>query len=185
MEIKEAKKILRKEIAVIKKNYSMERRSELSETILKKMEALPAFESCTTILLYHALPDEVQTLTLLNRWCESKRLVLPVVDGDNLLLRRYLPQNVEVGYCSILEPVDTEIVPPKEIELAIIPGVAFDAKCNRLGRGRGFYDRLLPDLSCEIVGLGFDFQLVDEIPVEPFDRRLSMVITESCSYTEK
>lgn len=182
METKEIKKILRKEIAARKKNYSPEWRAEISEIILKKIESLPAFQSCDTILFYHALPDEVQTQLLLKRWCDTKRLVLPVVDGENLILRRYLPQKVEAGYCSILEPTDTEIVPPSEIELAIVPGVAFDAQCNRLGRGRGFYDRLLPDLSCEIVGLGFDFQLVDEIPVEPFDRRLSMVITENFCY---
>lgn len=182
MDIKEAKKAIRKEIAAVKKNYSLQWREEKSIPILKKLEELSRFECSNTILLYHALPDEVQTVEFLNKWCRDKRLVLPVVHGDDLILHRYLPNKVGVGYCSILEPTDTEIISPEEIDLAIIPGVAFDRGGNRLGRGRGFYDRLIPDLTCDIVGLSFDYQIIEEIPMEPFDRRLSKVITETYLY---
>lgn len=182
MDIKEVKKVIRREITEIKKNYSLQWREERSLSILTKIEALPNFEDSDTILLYHALPDEVQTAVFLNKWCDKKRIVLPVVNGDDLILRRYLPEKVVIGYCSILEPTDTEIISPEEIELAIVPGVAFDRSGNRLGRGRGFYDRLLPALKCDIVGLGFDYQIIDEIPMEPFDRKLSKVITETVLY---
>lgn len=179
MDTSEIKREIRKKISTIKREYTLEWRCENSAPIVAQLELLPAFEHSSTILLYHALPDEVQTQAFLDKWWQTKRLVLPVVDGDNLLLRRYSPDKVEVGYCSIMEPTDAEEILAEEIELAIIPGVAFDAQRNRLGRGRGFYDRLLPSLGCDIVGIGFDYQIVEVVPMEPFDQKLSLVITET------
>lgn len=179
MEIQEIKALIRKNIAAVKKNYSLEWRIETSKGILEKIEHLPSFINGETILFYHALPDEVQTEIFLKKWCGAKKIVLPVVDGDNLILRVYCPDNVKAGYCSILEPTDTEEVLPCDIDLAVIPGVAFDVERNRLGRGRGFYDRLLPELKCDIVGLGFDFQVVESVPMDSFDRKLSLLITET------
>lgn len=179
MEKKEIKAAIRKEIATAKKNFSLEWRVETSKVILKKIESLPSFVEANSVLLYHALPDEVQTEAFLKKWCGKKRIVLPVVNGEDLVLRVYAPECVKVGYCSILEPTDTEEVMPCDIDLAVIPGVAFDVECNRLGRGRGFYDRLLPELKCELVGLGFDFQVVECVPMEHFDRKLSVLMTET------
>lgn len=180
MELKNRKKDIRKAIADIKKRYSLEWRVEASKSVMARVETLDIFNNSDTILLYHALPDEVQTASFLNRWYGVKRLVLPVVCGDDLVLRVYNPASVSVGYCSIPEPTEAaDEVAPCDIDLAIIPGVAFDISGNRLGRGRGFYDRLLPALDCELIGLGFDYQIVDCVPMESFDRKLSKVITET------
>ena len=67
---------------------------------------------------------------------------------------------------------------PSEIELIIVPAVAFDRNGNRLGRGKGFYDRLLQTTSATKIGVGYDFQLIEEIPAEPHDIPMDMVITQ-------
>ena len=68
--------------------------------------------------------------------------------------------------------------PESEIDLTIVPGVAFDRQHNRLGRGKGFYDRLLSTLDVPKIGICYDFQLKDQIPAEPFDRKMDLIITE-------
>ncbi|MEG1290306.1 MAG: 5-formyltetrahydrofolate cyclo-ligase [Bacteroidales bacterium] len=182
IEIKDKKKAIRKHIAEIKKTISMQLKQDLSEIIMAKVEKLPEFKMAKTILLYYSLPDEVQTELFLKKWAKTKtgkRIVLPVVEGVNLILKEYKEDMIAKGYQSILEPTNTCTVNPNEIELAIIPGVAFDSSCNRLGRGKGFYDRLLPNVHCKIIGLGYDFQMVDQIPLEEFDQPLNKVITNS------
>lgn len=173
---KEEKKVIRRRVAELKKQVTMEEKLWRSALILSKLESLPEFVAAKTVLLYFSLPDEVQTGEFLNRWCGSKRLVLPVVDGDDLILKVYDPAKVDVGYQKIMEPTDTDIVEPENLDLAVIPGVAFDASNNRLGRGKGFYDRLLPRITCPLVGLCFGFQFVERIPMEDFDRPVDIVL---------
>lgn len=130
-------------------------------------------------MLYHSLPDEVCTHAFVKHWCQHKRVLLPVVTGDDLELRLYTPgSSLAVGAFGIEEPQGPVFTNYSEIDLAVVPGVAFDAKGNRLGRGRGYYDRLLPRLvhACKI-GICFPFQLVDEVPAEPFDIAMDEVIS--------
>ena len=78
-----------------------------------------------------------------------------------------------------MEPTDDgTVIPDDDIDMIVVPGIAFDRNRNRLGRGKGYYDRLLSDLKASAVGLCFDFQLKDQIPVEPFDKKVDLVITE-------
>ena len=77
---------------------------------------------------------------------------------------------------------DGEEAEAGEIDLIIVPGVAFDAQCHRLGRGRGFYDRLLSSLHAPKIGICFDFQLVPSVPVESFDHPMDHVVTETKVY---
>lgn len=182
MTVAEEKKELRKHIRALKEMYTVAQKLEKSISVQKKVLQLPDIEPSATILLYHALPDEVNTDLILeclsNRRNGNKRVALPVVVGDMLVLREYIPDNMSVGYNNILEPSDNDIIDPSEIDFAIIPGVAFDSRNNRMGRGKGFYDRLLPYLKCKTAGLAFKFQIVERIPCEDFDRPLDMVITE-------
>lgn len=172
------KKDIRKYIFLQKEKYSFSWKKAASETILSQIEVLPEFINSHTVLLYYALGDEVQTENFLNKWYSSKRILIPLVEGEELILKVFSPDKIVPGYKSIPEPsFDAETVPPEEVELAIVPGVAFDASGNRLGRGKGFYDRLLPKLKCTTIGIGFDFQMVLEIPVEPFDQKLDKILT--------
>lgn len=161
-----------------KSNVPMQEKEILSARIFAKVEQLSVFEHATTILCYYSLPDEVQTVAFLGRWHAVKELVLPEVLGDELILRRFRPDSLRVGYKNIVEPHDTAIVDPADIDLAIVPGMAFDDNRNRLGRGKGFYDRLLPQLHCTTIGVGFNFQIVPNVPTEPLDKQLDLVITD-------
>lgn len=92
--------------------------------------------------------------------------------------------SLRTGAYGILEPIsgDRESSESRtleeEIELIVVPGVAFDRRLNRLGRGKGYYDRLLSTLQARKVGICFDFQLKDAIPTEPFDRKMDAILTE-------
>ena len=97
--------------------------------LLGALEALPAWQDARCVLLYMALPDEVPTSPLLERWHGRKRLVLPRVVGSELELREYRPGCLQEGYRGILEPsISTPLVDPSEIDLAVIPGMAFAPK---------------------------------------------------------
>ena len=186
MDLKEQKKEIRREIRTRKGLLSAEERISLSQAIGEKVLAMEEVSKAGTILLYASLPDEVDTEFLLRRLSSrregGKKILLPVVEGDNLILKEYVPGNMEKGYCNIEEPQGNECASPSEVDLAIVPGVAFDAECNRLGRGKGFYDRLIPNLKCRMIGLGFNFQIVPSIPCEEFDRPLDVVVTECTVY---
>lgn len=143
------------------------------------LEAHPAFGAARTVLLYHSLKDEVDTHAFIRKWGGSKLLLLPVVVGDDLELRRYTgPDDLAVGAYGIEEPVGEAFTDYASIDLVVVPGVAFDRNGNRLGRGRGYYDRLLPRIpAARKLGLCFPYQLLDEVPSEPLDVRMDEVLT--------
>lgn len=177
----ERKKELRKHIASLKKQYQNPAiRESLSAKALAALEAHPAFRAANTILLYHSLKDEVDTHAFIRKWSREKRILLPVVTGDHLELRIYSgPEEMAIGSYGIEEPTGTVFTDYTEIDFIAVPGVAFDPKGNRLGRGKGYYDRLLPRIpSAFKAGICFSYQLVEEVPAESHDIRMDTVITD-------
>lgn len=177
MEKNELRKIIRAE----KKAVSLEEKLRRSEPIMRKVELLEQFQKADTILLYWSMDDEVQTHAFVERWYKSKTILLPCVDGDDLRLRQYTgPDCMQAGeQFGIGEPTGEEFTSLDSIEMIMVPGVAFDRKNNRMGRGRGFYDRMLKSTpNAYKVGVAFNFQLFDQIPVEPFDVAMNQVIVE-------
>lgn len=150
-----------------------------SVEILAALEAHPAFKTANTILLYHSLKDEVDTHMFIQKWSKKKNILLPVVVGEDLELRRYTsPQDLAIGSYGILEPVGKPIASYTSIDLIIVPGVAFDHHGHRLGRGKGYYDRLLPQIPHAYkIGICFPYQLMEEIPTEPFDICMDEILT--------
>lgn len=130
-------------------------------------------------MLYHSLKDEVDTHAFIRKWSREKCILLPVVVGDDLELRLYTgPEDLTVGAYGIEEPTGARFTDYAAIDLIVVPGVAFDRDGNRLGRGKGYYDRLLPRIpSAYKIGICFPFQLVDEVPAEPFDIRMDEIIS--------
>lgn len=120
-----------------------------------------------------SIPGEVPTEHAVERWSAGKTVVLPLVRGGKLELKKYCTGKLVRGYRGILEPSDdAEQVSPDEIDLALVPGVAFcrkDGRVLRLGRGGGFYDRLLPLLQCRKIGICFDYRVLEDVPVDPWD----------------
>lgn len=131
-----------------------------------------------TILLYWALPDEVQTSGLVEALSLAGHTVLlPVVVGDDLELRVYHGlSSMAPGPFGILEPQCSVFTDYDAIDLAVVPGRAFTLDGARLGRGRGYYDRLLPHLSCPKVGLCFPWQIVPAIPMDAHDIPMDVVL---------
>lgn len=149
-----------------------------SAEIFTALEAHPAFRAARIVLLYYSLKDEVNTHEFVRKWSREKQILLPVVVGDDLELRIYTgPEDLTTGAYGIEEPTGALFTDYATIDFAVIPGVAFDAAGNRLGRGKGYYDRLLPHLTAFKAGICFSFQLVEEVPAEPFDIRMDAVIT--------
>ena len=138
------------------------------------------FQEAIHIALYCALNNEVNTSELIENYYCKKKIVLPVITGENMHFYHYSgSENLKKGAFGILEPVSRDLVPPEDIDLFIIPGVAFDYHCNRIGRGKGYYDRYLADINKPTIGLCFDFQLINSIPHEPHDKKMTLILTET------
>ncbi len=171
----EQKKAIRRRMKELRESTSESQATE-SEATARQIMQLPQWQDSDTVLLYHSIKGEVDTSLLLAQ--SGKRLVLPVIEGENLVLKEYSEEKLVAGYKGIMEPSsDCPTVDPSDVQLALIPGVAFDAGHHRLGRGKGFYDRLLPSLGCPIIGMGFSWQVIDSVPVESHDITLSGVVT--------
>lgn len=147
---------------------------------------LPGLTKARTVLLYvNAFPEELDARPYLLHCLErGMRVVLPRVDRPSRCLRlahvRSLEADLEAGSLGIPEPrKECPSVEPGDIDWALVPGIAFDPRCYRLGRGAGYYDRLLPLLRADTPrwALGFDVQLLDELPVEPHDVPVDGVMT--------
>lgn len=171
------KKELRKYIAELKTLHTTST-TLLSDEILSRVEKHPVFQKAQTVLLYYSLPDEVHTHDFIQKWYNRKRILLPVVVKDTLELYTYTgPDKMTIGAYGIKEPTEGKFNNLKDIDLAIIPGVAFDRRGNRLGRGKGYYDRLLPFLvGTYKLGICFPYQLLESVPTEDFDIRMNEVI---------
>jgi len=174
------KKFLRNKIKERKQEYSFSELTGLSNELFDRLEQEPFFRNASTIFIYHSLSDEVQTHSFIKKWKDKKKFLLPVVKGDYLELRYYTDNHLLCeGRFGIKEPTGETCIDYSVIDLAIIPGVSFDLSGNRLGRGKGFYDRLLLKVDCMKVGICFAFQLVNQLPCDDHDIRMDIVITEN------
>lgn len=151
--------------------------SIMSDRIMEKLEADSDFIRAQTVLLYFSLGDEVNTHDFIAKHGKDKCILLPVVTGDTLELRIY-DGDMKQGAFGIMEPTGQKFSTFGQIDVAVIPGMAFDQKGNRMGRGKGYYDKLLPALPHAIkIGICFPFQLVEEVPVEEYDVPMDKVIS--------
>ena len=135
-------------------------------------------------MLYCSLPDEVYTMDMIH-WLhsEGKKIVLPKVISDcEMELREYNGDaDLEVGSFGIMEPCGKLFTDYEDIDVAVIPGMAFDKDGNRLGRGKGYYDRFLNAAgnrkgNTYKIGICFPFQFVDAVPADEHDNRMDMVV---------
>lgn len=170
---------IRKSIKAVKSGITSAYRRNFSEQIRHKIEELPEFKQAKTILLYYSLPDEVDTSSFLELWKQEKELLLPVVKGQELIICKYQSGNLKKGSYGILEPQGEEISDLSIIDLIIIPGIAFDKKRNRLGRGKGYYDKLLSRTTAYKIGICYNCQIIDQLPIEEHDIPMDHIITES------
>ena len=168
---------LRRQMRQSKAALTTEQKNAESSAVWQYVEATPVFAEAQHILLYHSLPDELSTHQVIDRWVElGKTIYLPVVIGDDLVVRRYSREAMQQGEFNIMEPTgadtDTDV-----LQLIIVPGVAFDSAGNRLGRGKGYYDRLLSRTHATCIGVCYKCQLLPSIPAEAHDKVMHYIIT--------
>jgi 5-formyltetrahydrofolate cyclo-ligase len=185
--IRERKRQLRQSILAMRRGLSAAERLARSRRIWERLTTLSCYQHAQVVLSYMAFDQEVLTDGLMRQAIASgKQLVLPMVQSDRQGIGLYMVEDLErdvaPGYRGILEPLPqrTRAVTPETIELALIPGVAFDLRGGRLGFGGGLYDRLLSRLPSDVatVGLAFDFQVIPRLPSEPHDILLEAIVTE-------
>lgn len=179
----EDKKTYRKRIRDLKKNYSLTEKKEKSERIWKQVEKNSHFMDAQVVLAYWSMDDEVYTHDFIRKWAGEKTILLPCVRGEELEIyyfegdEKLLPGE---GY-GILEPTGKMFQKPGDIDLILVPGIAFDREGNRLGRGKGYYDKILKATPVWKVGVCFDFQVVDSVPLEAHDVKMDEVIFDGDS----
>lgn len=170
---------LRRQIRHFKKSYTANQLRLLSDPILHRLEQYGEFRKSTTIMAYFSLPDEVFTHDFLKKWAACKRFLLPVVEGEDILLKEYDPREKMItGALNVMEPVsDNYFTDYAAIDMVMVPGVAFDTQGNRMGRGKGFYDRFLIKIpQAARIGICFPFQFVETVPHQEWDIRMQHVI---------
>ena len=173
------KEDIRSRVKAHKALLSDDERRSAARSVFGMLERTAAFIMADRILMYHSLPDELSTLEFIDKWNGKKHFFLPRVNGVNLDILPYDKSALKYGAFHIEEPVGDDVQDISGIELIVVPAVAYDRNGNRVGRGRGYYDRLLESSKAMKIGVGYDFQLVDEVDAEPHDVPVDMVITRT------
>ena len=174
------KQELRKIYINARSQLSDEYRSWASGLIAQRLIALSAWRNRKTEMTFLTINSEVETTPLVERlWQEGKTVIVPKVEGKKLLCCKLSSwDELAPGTFSVPEPVEPLVVEPAQLELVLVPALAFDPAGRRLGYGAGFFDRLLKKTSALRVGLAFDLQIADRLPEEANDCRVEVIITE-------
>ena len=175
------KKELRKEIRARKRDIPVNELREMSRLACERLLAYERLSNASTVMMYYPLSDEVDVTPVIEQLAENgKTVVLPQVTGEaTMVLRRYTGKaDLQEGAFGIMEPCGEIFSDYETIDVAIIPGMAFDRRGNRLGRGKGYYDRFLPLLPARVykIGICFPFQLLDDIPMEEHDIKMDTIL---------
>ena len=158
-----------------------------SKNVEDRLSELPIYKQAKVIMVYYPLRGEADILRKIRKDLGSKRFCFPVMDLKAKNLRIFEITNLDEDFCvgawGVMQP-DTEKtkeVDIKEIDVVIVPGLAFDRQRNRLGRGAGFYDRFLQDITppTKKVGIAFEFQILENLPTNlSWDQKVDTIISE-------
>lgn len=189
----EKKQLIRKSAHENRRNQ--ENKDSISEQIVDRFMQLPDYAAAQTVMFYVDVRDEVRTRHALpTALASGKRIVIPYcVDGELELFHLESMDELEVGMYKILEPradlreVAAKRLGPTDLNLIMVPGVAFDRNGGRTGHGKGYYDKLLEHATAEtpLVALAFECQMFPEIPCEDHDIYMDKVVTELDTYNGK
>lgn len=170
---------LRRAIRADIRSLSIEERTEAARLIATEIECDPHFRAAQTVAAFMPLGDEPPLREAVERWAESKRVVVPKVEGDQMSFYDFRATQMASGAFGIDEPQSSVLCPPEQIEVMIVPAVGFTREGTRMGRGRGYYDRYLgatEAVHIYKIGTCFACQLVDELPTEPHDVAMDRVV---------
>ena len=180
---------IRKEMLARRNAMTSAEAESKSKAIAATLMKIKEYKEVGTVLFYSAKGNEVKTENLIRAAIkEGKRVLLPVtnIEKKEIIVAEIKDYGSELleGAFGILEPKRKITVDEKAIDVVIVPGVAFDLTCHRLGYGHGFYDKLLHRLAAEnpsmvTIGLSYDFQVVEKLPAEGHDHKLDKIVTEA------
>ncbi len=169
---------IRRQVRARKAMLADEERYAAASRVFNRLSEMAAFMMADNILMYHALPDELPTRAFLDAFGGTKNFYLPRVNGLDLEILPYDRTRMHLGAFQIEEPDGDSTVSVDEMDLIVVPGVAFDRNGSRVGRGKGYYDRLLSRSHALTVGVCYGFQLYDDIETEDHDIPIHFVIAD-------
>jgi 5-formyltetrahydrofolate cyclo-ligase len=180
--LKQAKRALRREVLAVRDALPPEDRRARSEAIAPRFLALPEVADAGTVLAFWSFGSEVDTAPLIERLlADGRTTAMPRIEGTHVVPVAYRPGD-EVRQTSFgaFEPLEGRVLDATDLDLVVVPGVAFDDAGRRVGYGGGFYDRLLPGLRPGVpaIALAFSVQLVPEVPTGGMDSRVDAIVTE-------
>jgi 5-formyltetrahydrofolate cyclo-ligase len=181
----EEKQFVRERMRSVLKSVPAERRRELSDSVITILQEQEVVRRATTILGYMALGDELNLFRLFEwAWDSGKTVLLPRYTASEqcycaaIADRSMVKRADEKGKYGIVEPpASAPCLPLNRLDLALVPGLAFDPGGRRLGRGKGFYDRLLAEVAGVKCGVGMDEQLQERLPAETHDIAMNFIVT--------
>jgi 5-formyltetrahydrofolate cyclo-ligase len=179
----EQKSLVRQHYRALGKSQSPEQLLIASAGLRARLLDSPCWQQSRHILMFYPLADEPDITPLLEQAnAAGKIIALPRYDSSSgvyeAALLRNLTEDLVPGRFGVREPSpNCPALPLNQLDLTLVPGIAFDANGRRLGRGKGFYDRLLPETTGMKLGLAFDWQESDALPVEPHDVELDAILT--------
>ncbi|MHB8513501.1 MAG: 5-formyltetrahydrofolate cyclo-ligase [Actinomycetota bacterium] len=179
-DIDQRKKILRRSVLAKRGSLTDQARRIASEAATKHLLETPEVGAASSVLMFCSFGHEISTDGLIDRLLQrGTQVLVPWVDHGSLAATRISSmQELEPGFRGIREPVNRVAVEPNA-DVILVPGVAFDAEGHRLGYGGAFYDDFLPTTRGFRIGLCFDCQIAEAIPVDAHDERVDLVVTES------
>lgn len=181
------KQEIRQKILSLRNNLSPDNVSLKSKLIKNRLFQVPEFKNAEWIMLYLSFNNEVRTDQIIKEllMCRKKLLVPAIVEKSKNLIACQIfsfEKDLKRGYFGISEPVENLKIPvdPKKIDLIVIPGIAFDVNGNRVGFGRGYYDRFLKKLGRKTISiaLAYDFQILKTVPSQKNDIPVSIIVSE-------
>lgn len=185
------KKDLRKQMKNLRKAISLNEKNILDKKIESKLFDTKEYKSANVVFIYVSISDEINTIGIIKRaLSDGKRICVPKVLGKTIIEAIEIKSLDDLNYSGafgILEPTNSESVISEEIDLSIVPGLAFDSSGRRLGYGGGFYDRFFEKYPHSVkVSLCYLFQLVTDVYPMPYDINVDMLILEDkVIYTNK
>lgn len=186
-----AKPTLRARLRAELQAHSSASAASASAALCVRVRASPLWQTARAVLLFFPLPSEPDISLLLDDALASgKLLALPrfsaTTNAYEAVQVRDLARELVTGPFGVREPTaDCPLAPMNRLDLALVPGLGFDARGHRLGRGKGHYDHLLAGFTGMKIGVAFDFQIVTEVPAEPHDIVLDAVVTPTRWVTAK
>ena len=170
---KAVRQIVRAEVAKL----SEEVKSTISAAIFDKVCHLEEITKASTVALFVSLSDEPQSASAIAKLSQSKRVVVPRIEGDEMEFYD-ISEGLQRGTFGIMEPIGNTPINPGDIDAMIVPGVAFTRSGARCGRGKGFYDKYLShkDFRAYTIGVCYPCQVVEELPTEEHDKVMDEVV---------